>query len=562
MGQVRDGLKETRQSLTTVFGNPALRRINLALGGSMIGDWAYATAITVWAYGVGGAALVGGWYAIRLGLMAVVAPFASVFVDRLPRKRVMILTDLVRAALVMIATAVIFVDGPAWVVLTLATLASLVGAPFRPAKAALMPSLARNPVELTAANGVGSTVESLSFFLGPAIAGSLLAVTDVEPVFLLNVLTFLWSAVLVAGVHPPSGAAPVEAAKPSTAAGGDEEGEEPELGFVAEALAGFKTIRRDRDLLLIMVLMCGQTLVAGALAVIVVAVAVDLIDLGPQGVGYLDSVLGVGALIGGVVAMSRASKQRLAWDFGVGVILWALPLTFIAAWASPVAAFAAMLVIGLANPLVDVNLDTMVQRLTPDQVLGRVFGAIEAAFIGAMALGALMMPILISTIGLRWGLTAIGLGVTALVAPFIPRLLTMDRFLREPEGLALIRALPIFAPLARPVVERLALALDRLEVPAGTEIITEGDVGDKFYVIESGLVAATYRGAPLSQSGPGEPFGEIALLHDVPRTATVTAVEDTVLRVLDREDFLSAVTGNDQVLDRTEALVRRRIPTG
>jgi MFS family permease len=428
-----------------------------------------------------------------------------------------------------------------------------------------MPSLARNPVELTAANGVGSTVESLSFFLGPAIAGSLLAVSDVEPVFLLNVLTFLWSAALVAGVHPPAGAAPVEAGKPSTAmaaAGDEDEGEEPELGFVAEALAGFKTIGRHRDLLLIMVLMCGQTLVAGALHVFVVAVAVDLIELGPEGVGYMESLLGVGALVGGVVAMSRASKQRLAWDFGVGVILWALPLTLIAAWASPAAAFAAMLVIGLANPLVDVNLDTMVQRLTPDQVLGRVFGAIEAAFIGAMALGALIMPILISTIGLRWGLTAVGLGVTALVVPFIPRLLTMDRFLREPEGLALIRALPIFAPLARPVVERLALALDRLEVPAGTEIITEGDVGDKFYVIESGLVAATYRGAPLSQSGSGEPFGEIALLHDVPRTATVTAVEDTVLRVLDREDFLSAVTGNDQVLDRTEALVRRRIPTG
>jgi hypothetical protein len=309
-------------------------------------------------------------------------------------------------------------------------------------------------------------------------------------------------------------------------------------------------------------LICAQTIVAGASVVFVVAMAVDLLDLGPEGVGYLESMLGIGAIIGGLFAMSRASKQRLAWDMGMGVILWSLPLTLVAAWTSPIAAFFAMFLLGLANPLVDVNFDTIIQRITPDRVLGRVFGAIESAYIAAMAVGALLMPILIATVGLRWGLAVIGVGVTAVVLPALPRLRHMDRLLREPEGLALIRGLPIFAPLARPVVERLALALGRLEVPAGTRIITEGDVGDKFYIVESGRVEATYRAVPLSQAGPGEPFGEIALLHDVPRTASVTAIEDTVLRVLDREDFLAAVTGNDQVRERTEALVRRRIPTG
>lgn len=560
MGQVREGIKETRLSVKTAFSNPALGRLNLALGGSLIGDWAFATAIIVWAYGAGGATLVGVYGVARLGTMAIATPFASVLADRYPRKLVMVASDLIRAVLLAAVAATIHWEGPEWAVFALAVLAGIVGSVFRPAKSAWMPALARNPVELTAANGVGSTLESLSFFAGPAIAGTMLAFTSVVPVFLFDVLTFLWSAAVVIGIRPPAGAAEIAPGDAdSEVEAGEEDSGSP--GFLAEAFAGFQAILIDRDLLLIMVLLCAQTVVAGASVVFIVAISVDLIDLGSEGVGYLNSMLGIGAIVGGLVALSRARRQNLAVDFGAGVVLWALPC-LLAAWAQPVAAFTAMFVMGLANPLVDVNFDTIVQRITPDRVLGRVFGAIEAAFLGAMALGALLMPILISTVGLQWGLVIIGLAVTAVVVPFVPRLQRMDRFLREPEGLALIRGLPIFASLARPVVERLALALERLEVPAGIEIITEGDVGDKFYIIESGLVAATHRGAPLSQAGPGEPFGEIALLHDVPRTATVAAVEDTVLRVLDRDDFLTAVTGNDQVRDRTEALVRRRIPTG
>ncbi len=208
------------------------------------------------------------------------------------------------------------------------------------------------------------------------------------------------------------------------------------------------------------------------------------------------------------------------------------------------------------------NFDTIVQRVTPNHVMGRVFGAVSSAFIAGMALGAALMPILIATVGLRTGLGIIGITVTLLVLPFMPRLHRMDGLLQAPEGLALIRGLPIFAPLNQPIVERLALALRRIEVPAGTAVITEGDVGDRFYIVESGRVEATYRGEHLSYAGPGEPFGEIALLHDVPRTASVTTVEHTVLRSLDQDVFLAAVTGNAQALDRTQALANLRIPTG
>ena len=204
MSRVADAVRETGTSLSTVFRNPGLRKINLALAGSMIGDWAYGTAILIWAYDIGGARAVGIWYTVRLVLMTIVTPFASTIVDRLPRKMVMISADLIRAVLCFAVAGLIWVDGPAWLVFVLATLAPLIGAPFRPAVAALMPKLVKTPDELTAANGTASTIESLAFFVGPAIAAILVSAIGIPVVVVFNALTFLWSALLVSRIRVPS----------------------------------------------------------------------------------------------------------------------------------------------------------------------------------------------------------------------------------------------------------------------------------------------------------------------------------------------------------------------
>src|SRR5262245_36073943 len=162
-GAARRALNETLGSVRAVFRNRSLRRLQLALAGSLIGDWAYATAVTVWAFGHGGARAVGLWAAIRYVLMALTAPLAATLADRLPRKRVMITADLARCALVVAAAACIAADAPAASVYVLATLVAMLGTVFRPAQAALLPSIADRAEELTAANGVSSTLESLSF---------------------------------------------------------------------------------------------------------------------------------------------------------------------------------------------------------------------------------------------------------------------------------------------------------------------------------------------------------------------------------------------------------------
>jgi MFS family permease len=550
-------LRDMSSSIRSVFRNPGLRRVELALTGSMIGDWAFATAVTVWAYGVGGVTAVGVWTAIRLSLMALTAPVASMLADRFPRKSVMVLADLVRGVLVVAAGLCLVLDTPAAPIFVLATLAGLLGTPFRCAQRALMPALANTPSELTASNGTGSTIESLSFFVGPTLGALLIAVTDIETVFFLNAATFVWSMTLVLGIVVPQRD---DTDRPDTAEPEEAGGEEPaKESFLSEVSGGFRSILADRDLAVVIWLVAAQTIVAGASAVFLVVMAVDVLGTGARGVGYLDSVLGVGAILGGFLAIARSTRHRLAQDLTTGVVLWAAPLLLVTAWASPVTVFVAVALLGLANPLVDVNLDTIVQRITPDAVMGRVFGALEACVIATMALGSFLMPVLLHFWSLRASLAVIGLGVVAMALPFLPRMRRLDTRLLPPVGLDLLAAVPMFKPLSTATVDGLAWKLVRVPVPAGDVVLREGGESDRFYIIESGLVEVTQGGAVLRREGPGEFFGEIGLLRDVPRTATVTAVEDTVLLELGRDEFLAAVTGQNEAFRAADDIVSFRL---
>lgn len=582
MSVVKDALRETGVSLSTVLRNPALRKLNLAFAGSAIGDWAYATAMAVWVYSIGGLTAVGIWGTVRLIVMAFVTPFASVLVDRYSRKRIMVTADVLRASVILVCAFLVWTEAPVWTVLVLATLTSIFAAPFRPAVAALLPHLVERPEELTAANGTSSTIDSLSFFIGPAIGGLLLTFTTVPVVMLVNVASFVWSALLVASIRErdaertPNAVAETADAEtvgdtildtdggsaPAAAADHAADAAEAESeSFVQETVAGFKTIWTASDLRLVSLVYCAQTIVAGASVVYGIAMAVEMTNFGPNGVGYLDSMFGVGAIIGGLVALGRASKMKVATDFGWGVILWAIPLLLAAVFPHTWAALLAVAIMGFGNPLVDVNAVTMVQRLGNDKVMGRIFGALETGLIAAMALGSVLMPLLLHWFGLRWALAILAIGVSAAVLPFMGRLRRMNTTLGEPEGLKLLRALPLFAPLEPKSLELVAQQLGRIEVAAGDTVITEGATGDRFYVVESGALTASFRGEVLSHQGPGDPFGEIALLRDVPRTATVVADEPSVLLTLDREDFLAAVTGNSEVRGRADDLIARRTPT-
>jgi MFS family permease len=556
-------LAESRSALAEVFRNRGLRRINLALAGSIIGDWAYAVAVSVYAYRQGGATAVGLYGVARYVSMAMASPFAAMLADHHDRRRVMVVSDLIRGGLVAFAAVVIAADGPAALVYGAGLVTALVATAFRPAQMALLPKLANHPGELTAANVAASTIESVGFFAGPAMAGALLAFTDVAVVFGFNALTFLWSGLLVLTLQVPvrteegpAGDAPVLDLDAVPEPVSDLE-EEPKASFLHDAMAGFREVFANRDLVLLVGLYCAQTVIAGASLVFGVAIAFDLLDMEESGVGLLDATVGVGGLVGGFVALLLASRGRLAVDFGFGVALWSIPLLLIVALPELGPVLVVMALLGLGNSLVDINAFTIMQRLVPDEVMGRVFGAVESALIAGMALGSLAMPVLINTVGLRTGLFVMGAGVGTLALLSIVPLRRIDTIALAPDGLDLIRSVELFAPLPERSIERLARSATVVEVPAGEVVLRKGEAGDRFYVVESGRAEIVVSDDLSTFEEAGGSFGEIALLRDVPRQATVVADTDLVLRAIDRRVFLLVVTGHAETEARAEHLVTR-----
>src|SRR6188472_1542856 len=528
-------------ALGAVFASPPLRRLQLAWAGSILGGWAYLVALGVYAYDQGGAAAVGIVGLIRLVPAALAAPFTSSLVDRFSRVGVMVASDLARFALMLVAAAVIAADGPGAVVYATVAVSQVVGTVFRPAQSALLPGLVRTPSELTAANVASSTIESIGTFLGPALGGLLLAVSSAQVVFAANAATFLWSAALVFALRGQE--------EPH------ERGEAPDAADTERAvLAGIVTIAREPTLRTLVGLYAAQTLVAGALNVLVVVTAFELLDLQAAGVGLLYAAIGVGGLIGGFVALLLAGGGRLARDFAIGLALFGLPLALVGGAPVTVLVVVALGVLGIGNSIVDVNALTIMQRAVPDAVLGRALGALDGLLLGALGLGALLAPALIAAIGAEASLVAVGLVLPALALLTRPKLRMLDRTTAAPEATALLRRVPMLAALPEPVVERLAREAVYASFRAGTPIVREGEAGDRFYVVKSGTVEILGR-----TFGPGSGFGEIALLRDVPRTATAMAVTDVELVALERGPFVAAVTGHAPAAATADTVVAARL---
>jgi hypothetical protein len=268
----------------------------------------------------------------------------------------------------------------------------------------------------------------------------------------------------------------------------------------------------------------------------------------------LYAAVGVGGLIGGFVALVLSARGRLARDFALGLALFGLPLAVLGGLPFAVVAVVALGVLGIGNSIVDVNALTIMQRAVPDAVLGRALGALEGVLLATLGLGALLAPALIELIGPEAALVATGAVLPALALVARPKLDAIDRDTAPPEATALLRGVPLLAPLPEPVLERLAREATPVSFPAGAPIVREGEPGDRFYVVRAGRVAILGR-----TFGPGEAFGEIALLRDVPRTATAMAVTDVALVALEREPLVAAVTGHAPSAAAADSVIAARL---
>jgi MFS family permease len=545
MQALRRQLVDSLHAFASLYRNPSLRRLQLAWIGSSVGTWGYVVALTVYAYRQGGPAAVGLVGLIRWFPAAIAAPFGGIIGDRFPRLRVMVVSDLVRALALAAAAVAIVLSSPTVVVYLLAIVVTVTSQVFQPTESALLPTLADSPEELAAANVANSTIEYAGYFVGPALGGVLLAVSNVQTVFAATAAAFLWSAAMLALIHMR---APEPAREPTRAR------------WQQEALAGFRTVWQDSRLRLIVALFGAQTLVYGGLTVLIAVASIRLLGLGSPGIGYLNAALGVGGLIGGLVAVTLVGARRLALIFGVGLLLWGTPILVLGLWAKVGPAFVLIGLAGLGMTLVDVAGFTLLQRAVPEDVMARVFGVLHFAFYAGGGVGAIIAPALVSWLGIKGALIVTGAVLPVVTAPCFGMLGRIDRSLTVPTAqLKALRAIEMFAPLPAPTLEALAMSLAQIDIPAGETLFRQGDHGDRFYIVESGEVEIEIDGRVANVLGPGDHFGEIALLRDIPRTATARARKETQLYALERDAFLGAVTGHAESSEAAESVVFARL---
>jgi MFS family permease len=538
-------LHETTGLFAEVARSADLRRLLLAWAASNLASRASAIAVAVYAYDAGGASAVGVIVFVRLTAGAVFAPWLSVLADRKPRRLVLIGVELVRCFMFAALTALVVVDAAPIAVYVFAVLVVVPEPLFRSAQAALTPALVSTPEELTAANVLASGVESVGLFLGPALGALLLAATGVALVFgatagLLVVAILLVARIGVAGEPSP---------------------ETGDTGRVRSLLAGWRTIVEDPGLRVVVGLFSLQTLVAGMFNVLVVVLAIEVLDLGTPGVGLLDGVVGVGAVAAVVLVAGVAGRNRLATSFGIGLLLWGVPLALAAATSATALVVLLLVLVGVGNTLVDVTGITLLQRSAPDAVLGRVFGAFEALIVMTMGIGSLLAPVFVAWVGARGALLVAGLILPAALIPLWRPLVRIDAAARAPaEAVELLSRVPMFAPLPAPELERLALAVVDVQVGAGTAVFAQGDSGDRFYLIRDGRAEVEIDTRPVRTLSAGDFFGEIALVRDVPRTATVRALTPLVLAALERDVFVATLTHHPASAEAVGSIVAARLP--
>jgi MFS family permease len=522
-------MRDAGAAFTSNWRNPNLRRAQLSFLGAWTAEWAFTVALGIVAYRDGGAAAVGLVGLLRMVPSAILAPLLSPIADRGRRERILIFVSILRGAATAAAAVVVAVSGPSAVIYALAVLSTVAATLYRPAHSALLPSLCRTGYELASANMVRGLLDSAATLVGPLVAAVLLQFTGVDVVFWVAAgASFLAAALLVRLRYeaPPRPPAP---SRPNLA---------------KEAVEGVRAVVQNRDLTLILGLAAAQALTRGALTVFSVVVAIELLGTGEPGVGALMTAVGVGAVLGSLAASLLVGSARLGAWFAVGVALWGLPLTLVGVFPQQAAALVLLSFIGVGNALIDLAGFTLIARMAPDEVLARVFGVLESLVAVFIGIGAVVASTIVEWFGVQTALIAIGLVCPVLAVASWRRLRGLDRSVDVLDlDIGLLQRVPMFRSLPLPSIEQLARGLEPVEVPTGKAVFTQGDIGDRYYVIESGEADVVGDSRVVAMLGPGEGFGEIALLRRTRRTATVVARSALELRALPSEHFLPVVLG-------------------
>jgi hypothetical protein len=535
-----------RQSLTDALATADLRRLELNWTAARVGAWSFFIVLAVYAYSEGGATAVGVAALARMVPAGLAAPLAGVIVDRGSRRDVLLVITIGRSLVLAGIAAAVAAEAPLAVVLALSAAFTALATAHKPARAALLLALAGTPRQMAASNAVLTAGDNAGFLTGSILGGVLVASTSIETAFGVTAGLFAVAAWPLARI--PRDPIPVYR----------EQANETERAF-EELASGFRTVANHPSLRLIVGLAACSTFVEGAVDVLVVLVAIELLDLGNAAVGWLNSAWAVGGIAGAAAAISLLGRGRLAAGLAGGCFFVGVPLMVTAALPEAPVAVAMLVVLGVGYSLIETANLTLLQRLTSDDLLGRTAAVLESSYWFTTGLGAITAPALVSLLGVRGALVAFGCVLPLLAALRWASLARFEAGAAIPErAFALLRSVPLFAPLSIGALENVSRRLAEVEVPAGRAVVREGEPGDRFYVIAEGRFDVSCSRGAFPPLANGDVFGEIALLRDIPRTATVTARTDAVVFALDRDAFLTAVAGHRFSARTVDTMVTER----
>lgn len=533
-----------------VARDPKMRRIQLAYLGYNMTEYASWIAILVFGYSRGGPTTVGFISTVMLVPAGLIAPFGAYAADHFRRDRVLFISYLVQSVGLAVVAVALVTEASFVLVLTAAIAYAMSFMFVHPTQAAILPSLAATPTELTAANSVSTLAQSAGAVAGPLIAGLLLGLSGPWLVFAVFAAVTLGEALLVAR---PS--LPASAIRPERPMGARD--------VLHASLGGFRALNDDRRAGLLVIVLALSFSVIAALDVLFVAVAIDLLGKGESWAGYLGAAAGVGGLVGALATVSLVGRRRLVPSLEAGAALSGAAVAAVGIAPSVITAPLLFGVSGAGGSISWMAGSTLLQRVAPEEMLARVFGVLQGLAVLAAVVSIAGTAALIEAFGAKAALVIVGAVLIAVVAGLWWPLSAIDReaLVPDAEALALVRSMHIFAALPPHLIERIVVDLVPVEIAAGHMLMREGEPGDRCYLVAEGRAEVTRAGVHVGESAEGDLIGEIALLRNVPRTATVTALSPMQLFALEREPFLAAVTGHPQSHARAVALADERLPT-
>ena len=523
-----------RRLLMRAWRNAPLRRLGIANAGFRMAELGVWIALTAYAYTAGGVREAS---AVMVAQLVPATGFALA-VGALIRHHgpgpVLRWGLAVQAAAMVIAAGFLH-DGYNAAAFAAAVVTATAVTTTRPAQSVLTPSLVDGPDDLTAANVLTGVLTSGAGLAGPAIAAVIMTAIGAWAVFAILGVVVLASAVAV--WHLPTIGAATE--------------EDPE-----SLLTGIRATARERGPRVMVAAVAAHYFVIGACDVLAVVIAVELLGRAEAYAGYLTTAIGLGCVIAGGISLALIGRRWIApWIIvsggGAAGALVAVSLL----GSRLVASLFVLVALGIAQATYELTALMLLQRVTRLDLVGHIFALVEALQMAMLAVGAAVVPLAVTLFGSHRAPGAIGVLLAVMIGVLSIWIVRIDREARVPiTEMAALRATPLFAALPGAGLETIAREARRVEITAGDVVVQQGDLGTAYYAVVSGHLSVSIDGVARAELGRGDGFGELALIRDVPRTATVRASADSVLLAVDREPFLTAVTGHATTHDRASSI--------